>query len=252
MLFKYFVTITFKYIDHQDYLMGFDPVEDLKLALIGVLNHNVSLSALSAKRGVHDYKEQRADYYRTLIKNNVTKLKEMAKNASEDIQKQVTEVEELSARGDPKAMLGIVAQLNFPKPHRPVNKSFYDNLKVPVEIKDDIFFDIAEAERCYNAEAYRSAMILCARILETALHRKYYDVTGRDLLETSPGIGLGNIISKLKDSGIEIDPAISQQIHLINNVRIFSVHKKSVPFQPSKEQAQATMLFTVDILKKIF
>jgi hypothetical protein len=95
-------------------------------------------------------------------------------------------------------------------------------------------------------------MILCARILETALHRTYYDVTGKDLLETSPGIGLGSIISKMRESGIEIDPSLTQQVHLINNVRIFSVHKKQNVFQPSKEQAQATLLFTVDILKKLF
>ena len=103
---------------------------------------------------------------------------------------------------------------------------------------------------CYLFQQLKQEIILCGRILETALHRKYYDVTGRDLLETSPGIGLGNILAKLKEANIEIDPAVAQQIHLINNVRIFSVHKKNVPFQPSKEQA--TMLFTIDILKKLF
>jgi len=126
------------------------------------------------------------------------------------------------------------------------------NLSLPVEIRDEILYDLAESERCFNAEAFRSSIILCGRILETALHRKYYDVTGKDLLETSPGIGLGNILAKLKESNIEIDPAVAQQIHLINNVRIFSVHKKNVPFQPSREQAQATILFTIDILKKLF
>ncbi len=228
--------------------MSFDPVEDLKLALIGVLNHNVSLSSLSAKK-VHDYKEQRADYYRTLIKNNIAKLKEMTKSMDEEIKQKITQMEILYMRGDAKAILGVVAEISIPKVNRPVKQT---NLSLPFEIRDEILYDLAEAERCYNADALRSSMILCGRILETALHRKYYDITGKDLLETSPGIGLGNILAKLKESNIEIDPAVSQQIHLINNVRIFSVHKKSVAFQPSKEQAQATMLFTIDILKKLF
>ena len=231
--------------------MGFDPVEDLKLALIGVLNHNVSLSSLGTKKtAINDFKEQRADYYRTLVKNNIAKIKEIAKNLDENTKKQVNELESLHMGGDPKAMLGVVVNLNLPKIMRPINASL--NLKLPPEIKDEILFDMAEAERCFNADALRSSIILCGRILETALHRKYYDVTGRDLLETSPGIGLGNILAKLKEANIEIDPAVAQQIHLINNVRIFSVHKKNVPFQPSKEQAQATMLFTIDILKKLF
>ena len=199
--------------------MSFDPVEDLKLALIGVLNHGVSLSSLSSKK-VHDYKKQK-----------------------------ITQMEILYMRGDAKAILGIVAELSIPKAARPIKEI---NIRLPFEIRDEVLYDLAEAERCYNADALRSSIILCGRILETALHRKYYDVTGRDLLETSPGIGLGNILAKLKESNIEIDPAVSQQIHLINNVRIFSVHKKSTAFQPSKEQAQATMLFTIDILKKLF
>lgn len=232
--------------------MSFDPIEDLKLALIGILNHNIGLSELSSKKSIGDYKEQRADYYRTLVKQNVSKIKEASKDLDDLTKKKVAQLEECFARGDPKGMLGIVADLSLPKPQRPMNTSSYANLNIPFEIKDDILYDLAEVERCFNANAYRSSMILCARILETALHRKYYDVTGKDLLETSPGIGLGNIISKLKESNIEIDPAITQQIHLVNNVRIFSVHKKQGAFLPSKEQAQATLLFTIDILKKLF
>ena len=213
--------------------MGFDPVEDLKLALIGILNHSIGLSSLSSKKNVVDYKEQRAEYYRSLVKQNLAKIKEVAKNADDEMKKKVDQIESFMIAGDPKSMLGVVAQLSLPRQDRPIHPALA-NFRLPGEIKDDVLFDLAEVERCMQAEAFRSAMILCARVLETALHRKYYDVTGKDLLETSPGIGLGNIISKLKESNIEIDPAISQQIHLINNVRIFSVHKKNVPFQPSR------------------
>lgn len=239
--------ITFKYNSNSGIIMAFDPVEDLKLALVGAINHNISLSP-PVKLTVSDYKHQRAEYYRTLVKQNLLKIKSIAGNLDEAAKSKIIELEKFFNQGNPKAMLGIVGTLSIPKQMPAASL----NLNLPLEIRDDIMLDMAEAERCLNAEAYRSSMVLCGRILETALHRKYYDVTGRDLLETSPGIGLGSILSKLKESNIEIDPAVAQQIHLINNVRIFSVHKKNTPFQPSKEQAQATMLFTIDILKKLF
>jgi len=103
-----------------------------------------------------------------------------------------------------------------------------------------------------NAQCYRSAIILCGRIMETALHRKYYDATGQDLLEKAPGTGLGNLIAKLADKGIKLDPGLPNQIHLINQVRVFSVHKKKDLFTPTKTQTEAIVLYTMDILERIF
>lgn len=123
---------------------------------------------------------------------------------------------------------------------------------LPNEIKLDINSDIKELEKCYINNCLRSSIILCGRILETALHRKYYELTGNDLLEKSPGIGLGKIIAKLKSNNIEISPGLSQQVHLINQIRIFSVHKKSSNFQPNKQQTHAIILYTLDILNKLF
>ncbi len=40
--------------------------------------------------------------------------------------------------------------------------------------------------KCFEAEAFRACVVLCGRVLETALNRKYYEVTGADLMETSP------------------------------------------------------------------
>jgi hypothetical protein len=125
-------------------------------------------------------------------------------------------------------------------------------LKLPEEIKDEIFADIEELEKCFSASCYRSSIILCARILETALHRKYYELTKNDLLEKSPGIGLGKIIAKLKEKEIKFDPGITQQIHLINQMRIFTVHKKKERFNPTKSQTHAMILYTTDILEKLF
>lgn len=132
------------------------------------------------------------------------------------------------------------------------NIQFQFNLKIPEEIKDEIKTDIEEMQKCFNSKCYRSAIILCGRILETALHRKYYNVTKKDLLETSPGIGLGNLIAKLTEAKVELDPGLTQQIHLVNQLRVYSVHKKQIAFRPSKEQAQAMILYTLDVLKKLF
>ncbi len=124
--------------------------------------------------------------------------------------------------------------------------------KLPKEIQEEVESDIKEIKKCYSAGCYRSAVVLCGRILETALHRKYYDTTGQDILEKNPGIGLGNLIAKLNDKGVELDPGLSQQIHLVNQVRIFTVHKKQRTFYPTKAQANAIVLFTIDTLEKLF
>lgn len=131
--------------------------------------------------------------------------------------------------------------------HKTLNK-----IKIPSEIRNEIIQDFKEISKCYNVGAYRSVIILCARILELVLHRKYYEATGVDLLEKSPGIGLGNLIAKLREKDIKLDPAISQQIHLINQIRIFSVHKKKYLFIPTKQQVQAILLYTIDLLNKLF
>ena len=123
---------------------------------------------------------------------------------------------------------------------------------LPEEIKADVSADVNEVEKCFNSGCYRSATVLCGRIMEAALHRKYYDVTGQDILEKNPGIGLGTLIAKLRDKNVTFDPGITQQIHLINQVRVFSVHKKQEAFNPSKEQAHAIILYTLDVLGKMW
>jgi hypothetical protein len=123
---------------------------------------------------------------------------------------------------------------------------------VPKDIYEEIQADVKELEKCYNTQCFRSAVILCGRLLEVCLHRKYFDVTKIDLLEKSPGIGLGKLMAKLTDKGIKLDPGLAQQIHLVNNVRTFSVHKKQRPFSPNKAQAQAIIIYTLDIIEKLF
>jgi hypothetical protein len=126
-------------------------------------------------------------------------------------------------------------------------------IEIPkINVHDDVSADLIELKKCYDAGCYRSAAILAGRILEVALHKKYYDVTGRDILEKSPGIGLGKLIAKMCEKDIKLDPGLTQQIHLINQVRVFSVHKKERVFNPSKAQAHAMILYTIDVLEKLF
>lgn len=129
---------------------------------------------------------------------------------------------------------------------------FLNKINFPAEIKDFMDADIDEVEKTLNAGCYRSSIIICGRLLETALHRKFFEKTGQDILEKHPEIGLGKIIAKLEELNVELPPGLTQQIHLINQARIHSVHKKKEAFLPSKEQAYAVILFTVDVLKKLF
>ena len=123
---------------------------------------------------------------------------------------------------------------------------------IPAEIQSDMKADIDELKRCFNHECFRSCIILCGRILETVLHRKYYEVTNNDLLEKSPGIGLGNLIAKLRDKEVQLPPGIANQIHLINQARISSVHKQQEAFYPTKAQTEAVMLLTMDTASQLF
>jgi hypothetical protein len=128
----------------------------------------------------------------------------------------------------------------------------FDLPNLPEEISDNIKADVDELQKCFASACYRSAIILCGRVLETALHRKYFEVTGNDALEKEPGIGLGKLVARMSEKSMKLDPALPQQIQFINQARIFSVHTKQEAFSPSKNQAQATILYTIDVLGKLF
>ncbi|MBI2549045.1 DUF4145 domain-containing protein [Candidatus Woesearchaeota archaeon] len=124
--------------------------------------------------------------------------------------------------------------------------------QLPTSIQEEMIADFQELRKCFTATCYRSAVILCGRVLETCLYRKYYEATGKDLLATAPDIGLGKLIAKLSEAQVLLDPGIHDQIHLINKVRIYSVHKKATVFYPSKEQCHAMILYTMDTIRRLF
>lgn len=172
------------------------------------------------------------------IKSSLSSLKNhLEKNNFKEIEKIILELKKLES------------QLTYNK------QSPLPSFKIkglPADISDDIYADAKELERCFNSACYRASVILCGRILEIALHRKFFETTKLDMLEKNPGIGLGTLVAKLKEKNVSLDPAIMQQIHLINQVRVYSVHKKKDVFSPTKEQAQAIILYTLDIIRKLF
>ncbi len=249
-------------------------VISLSNAIDSVIKNNIDISrTTSSIKALYDFKTKRNEYLQkniqTAFKNFKTKsyaLTGLHDDKSEPIVTSiiglVNMTEDYYKNKNLEGMKEAVEQIKnladelpeqtIQRQNLSENMSVSFNAKIPDEIKDEIKTDIEEMQKCFNAKCYRSAIILCGRILETALHRKYYDVTKKDILETSPGIGLGNLIAKLTEAKVEFDPGITQQIHLINQVRVFSVHKKQTAFRPSKEQAQAVILYTIDVLKKLF
>jgi len=238
----------------------------LQNAISLAIKNNIDLSKeLDSEKSIYDYKEKQKIYYLNnlksslrLAKSDSVELSQLIKHdmRNEPIVTQILElIPELESKEltkldkDVKKIIGLVKQLNIPK--KELEKMF-SMPAVPADINSEIKADISEMNKCFNNSCFRSSVILCGRILETALHRKYFEVTGNDLLEKAPGIGLGNIIAKLKDKNVGLDPALANQIHLINQIRVFSVHKKKEAFYPSKEQTHAIILYTLDILEKLF
>ncbi len=206
-----------------------------------------------AVKNLYDYKTKRATYYLTAVEAALAELGQAAR-AEPFLLPKIAELQKAASRQQYGQMKKIVEQLQQHAPHATHPPPFITITlpRLPAEIRDEIHADITELGKCFEAQCYRSSIVLCGRILETTLHRKYYDVIGKDILETQPGIGLGTMVAKLKEKNVHFDPAITQQIHLINQMRISSVHKKSDAFVPTKAQAHATILYTLDIVDKIF
>ncbi len=236
-------------------------VIELRAALSNAEAKEINLNKSAPKSKVYDFSKSKDSYYRNAVLTSLDQIKARASSIShladadpengaliDKIKGLVAELDISDSKDKMLAkILDLTAKLTIPKIQRLEMPS-----KIPSEIRQDVYADIEEIQKAFTAGCYRSASILCGRILEVALHRKYFEATGIDLLEKSPGIGLGKIVAKLSEKNITFDPGLMQQVHLINNVRISSVHVKQEPFNPSKTQAEAMILYTLDILEKIF
>jgi len=215
-----------------------------------------------------DFKKREREYYSKEMENSLKRveaiLSESFVNAAPvekvNLVKASEHIKELKKMINDKNFLEAIVLIEQIHDHVPdINISDSDLPKqefflphVPREIYSEIKASFDELIKCYEHSCYRSTLILCGRILEIALHKKYIEKTNIDLLEKSPDIGLGNLVLKFKEKKIELDPGLSNQIHLINHLRIASVHKKKQAFSPTRSQAHATILYTLDTLKKLF
>ena len=240
---------------------------------VNELNDTLNKRKLYSTQGEDDnpykfeYKSGRASYYKNAVDRDIRKLRKAAwklvdilDSANEAL---IYRILSLSFRMEKENRLGksvastfseiMDCALSLKKPVGIVPTDIsVDIPNLPEQIRSDMMADLQEIKNCFDAQCYRSATVLCGRVLETALHRKYYEKTSKDLLETSPGIGLGTLIGKLAESNVRFDPGITQQIHLINQVRVYTVHKKKEAFHPSKQQCHAMILYTIDVLGKLF
>lgn len=239
-------------------------LKSLKSSLDQLKKEKLSIEIKEQAPGVFKYKEMRAlsvkkaipTYIEQLRKNSSTLNHEISGNPLIAILKEVNDLEMHYSNKDVKKIDESVERIAevIASVHSIVSRERLIRIpeKLPAEIKEDLIADIYELEKTFQTGCYRSSIIICGRILETMLHRKHFDVTGQDLLEKAPGIGLGKIIAKLKEKDVLVDPGLTQQIHLINQVRIFSVHKKQDVFYPSKAQAEGTILLTMDVMDKFY
>ncbi len=195
---------------------------------------------IDEQKSMHNFKLRKKDYIKKSLLKEIRNLKKYLNKEYSEKLDSAGSIDEL------EKVLNEIEKADI----RPQKIEFITP-PLPSEIQGEVEADIREIKKCFEHGLNRSAVILCGRVLEVALHRRYYDITGNDILETSPGIGLGKLIAKLKERRVKFPPGITQQIHLINQIRIRSVHKKSTPFYPSDEQTQAIILYTLDILKKL-
>lgn len=243
-------------------------IDKLKGAIKTIKTRNIDLSKKTGDK-IYDFKGKKDDYYINLYKNSFNELKKNSfllndlvkfdSSNEENILKinvLLKEFENFYKNNELDKISPILDEINALitklKVPAEAEKMDFRIKNIPEEIISDIKMDLDELEKCFSSECYRSAVILCGRLLETALHRKYYELTGSDMLEKNPGIGLGKIIAKLDEKNFNFGPGLTQQIHLINQVRISSVHQKNDAFYPTKKQAHAIILYTIDTLEKIF
>lgn len=229
--------------------------KNLKESFAQIYKHDISLKKTTLIDSILSFKESKAEYFRKNFFFNLNELKLKLDNLepTQDAIKLQSLVSQIKSN-DIKKIKNIIKQIDTIASGLKTPQGVLElkNINLPDAIKSEMNADINEMRSCFNNCLYRSAIILCGRVLEIALHRRYFEAVGVDLLEKSPGIGLGKIISKLIEKKVNLDPGLTQQIHLINQVRIFTVHKKQIAFYPSKAQAHAMILYTMDVLEKIF
>lgn len=206
----------------------------------------------ASKKQITNFKAQQINAARTNVDILLAKIESELQNKGTNISTQILSFKKAKSFGQKLVVLETISEIIANISEQQNNSMDLPSINLPSDVRDEMSADIYELKRCFTSECYRSSVVLCGRLLETALHRKYFEVANNDLLEKSPGMGLGNLIAKMEEKGIKLDPGLTNQIHLVNQVRIYSVHKKQQPFNPGRTQANAIILYTFDVLKKLF
>ena len=208
---------------------------DIHHILVDIQQAVKQAQEVPAKGNIADFKKQKQEGAKLMLKGAIQRLLAETKDYPE-----AHSLAQKLAVARNEEILGHVEKLADMVADEPAEQKRSIRMpKLPSDIKEDVSADLNEIQKCVNAGCYRSAVVLCGRVMETALHRKYFEATGNDLLEKAPGTGLGTLIAKLSEHGVKLDPGLPNQIHLINQVRVFSVHTKKESFSPSKTQAEA-------------
>lgn len=240
---------------------------DFKALMQGILLKKIDFNA-KILENEFDFKRKEREYYSGEINSALRKLEALlsetfvvAKEADRaSLARVADKIKELKQKLNQKqfqevldaidALSEITPNIKISESDLPKSDFFLPH--VPREIYAEVKASFDELLKCYEHNCYRSSLILCGRLLEIIMHYKYKEKTNIDLLEKAPDLGLGNLILKFKEKNIELDPGLSNQIHLINQLRVASVHKKKHVFNPTKAQCKASILYTLDVLKKIF
>ncbi len=240
-------------------------ISELKSILGEIQRRKIDLS--ERFNNPFDFKKREQTYYQRLLESQMRKVKASLaegmlygknehRDQLEELKKSMEMIEQKIKLNDlleATSLLTNISEIPNVKIEKPLfeTKSFFLP-HVPREVYYEIKSNFDEAVMCFENRCYRAATILCGKILEVALHRKYFEVSGEDLLEKVPTIGLGKIVTRLKQRDVQIDSALTNQINIINELRSSSVHKKINHFVPSRAQCQASILYTLDTLKKMF
>lgn len=113
--------------------------------------------------------------------------------------------------------------------------------------KDEIKHDLYELQQCLGICAYRAALAISGRLLELSLKL----VCIRNAIDFSDKWMVGQLISKITQSGIYLDPSLESVWQIVNQQRIIAVHAKAMSPVPSREQAFMVSFAVIDLLKRL-
>jgi len=150
----------------------------LKEILVDIQQALRSLQDADSKGNIADFKTQKQEGAKMLLKGAVQRLLDETRNDLE--LHSLAQKLSVARNEEMTAYLEKIAEIAADIPQ---DKKSFRIPRLPSEINDEVATDLREIQTCMNAACYRSAVILCGRIMETVLHRKYYEATQNDLLE---------------------------------------------------------------------